>query len=577
MKSKNIGFGLIGLALILLGLLFLLNQCSSKNANPDTIFVNQVGVLSKSSKKALIKSYSGNFKIINKKTGEVVLQDSTKEAGFWNHSGEEYEVADFSTINEPGTYKLVLNNGVESYPIIIDNEAPVDLYKSAMRSFYFNRASMPIEEKFGDKWARNAGHPDDSIIIHEGAASENRKAGDIFSSPGGWYDAGDYNKYPVNSAITVYTLLTAYDQYAHVLENIDFNIPESGNMISDILDETLYNINWMLTMQDEDGGIYHKLTTETFEDFVMPEDAMKPRYVVMKTTPAALDFAASMAACSRIIANVNGLNELSEQCLNAAQKAWNWAKHTPDLFYTQPEGFSTGEYNDTNLTDEWLWASVELFLATGNEEYLKEEDLFSLKYPYTTPSWDVVHSLALMSVVANPDSFNKDFYNRAKSEYLNFINELYSIYKSSPALVSLDYFKWGSNSDVANQSMLAFLAYNISGDKKYAELATSNIDYLLGRNPTGYCFISGFGEKTPMKIHHRPSAADGIEEPVPGFLIGGPNIIVLNDCGDEIQRSTFPALSFTDSECSYSTNEIAINWTAPFVYAMAGMIDYSKR
>ena len=74
-----------------------------------------------------------------------------------------------------------------------------------------------------------------------------------------------------------------------------------------------------------------------------------------------------------------------------------------------------------------------------------------------------------------------------------------------------------------------------------------------------------------MNIHHRPSAADGIVDPVPGFLSGGPNIIVLNDCDSAVVRDTFPAKSFADVTCSYSTNEIAINWNAPLAYLMNGL------
>ena len=74
-----------------------------------------------------------------------------------------------------------------------------------------------------------------------------------------------------------------------------------------------------------------------------------------------------------------------------------------------------------------------------------------------------------------------------------------------------------------------------------------------------------------MNIHHRPSGADGVPEPVPGFLVGGPNTSVMNDCGPFVSRSKFPAASYTDSECSYSTNEICINWNAPLFFVMAAM------
>ncbi len=111
----------------------------------------------------------------------------------------------------------------------------------------------------------------------------------------------------------------------------------------------------------------------------------------------------------------------------------------------------------------------------------------------------------------------------------------------------------------------------LTGDNKYQPSVQADVNWLLGTNPTGYCFVTGFGTLSPMNIHHRPSGADGVPEPVPGFLVGGPNTVVLTDCPPTANRSTFPAKSYTDSECSYSTNEIAINWNAPLVFLLGAM------
>jgi endoglucanase len=45
----------------------------------------------------------------------------------------------------------------------------------------------------------------------------------------------------------------------------------------------------------------------------------------------------------------------------------------------------------------------------------------------------------------------------------------------------------------------------------------------LGKNATGYSFVTGIGYKSPMHPHHRLSFADGIAKPIPGLLVGGPN------------------------------------------------------
>ena len=100
--------------------------------------------------------------------------------------------------------------------------------------------------------------------------------------------------------------------------------------------------------------------------------------------------------------------------------------------------------------------------------------------------------------------------------------------------------------------------------------AANDLHYIFGRNAVGYSFVTGVGSRPPMNIHHRPSSADGIVEPVPGFLAGGPNTVVPDDCGIST-RSQYPAAAYGDQECSYSTNEIAINWNAPLVFALMGL------
>ena len=128
----------------------------------------------------------------------------------------------------------------------------------------------------------------------------------MISTPGGWYDAGDYNKYIVNSGITTGTLLSAYEDFPGYFNELYTNIPESGNDVPDILDEALYNIRWMLSMQDpNDGGVYNKCTNAAFDGMVRPGVTKLPRYVVQKGTAATLDFAAVSAQASRIFKKYN--------------------------------------------------------------------------------------------------------------------------------------------------------------------------------------------------------------------------------------------------------------------------------
>ncbi len=543
----------------------------------DVILVNQLGYYPWSPKVALLKVRSTKFEIVEVKSGKTVFTGTPGPFRYWEYSGDSVSLVDFSDFKELGDYKLRLEDkSIVSLPFSIGTSIYTDIAKASIKAFYLNRTGIALSEEFADKWARPAGHPDTIVFIHASAASSLRPEGSILKSPGGWYDAGDYNKYIVNSAITTYTLLLFYQLYPDYCKNLNSNIPESSNTIPDVLDELLENIRWMLTMQDpEDGGVYHKLTNKTFCDFVMPHQATDARYVVAKSTAASLDFAATMAMAYRVLEEEESkeLQQLAKHCLQAAQKAYLWAKQNPDNYYINPTDISTGAYDDKVLEDEFFWAKCELGLAEDDMKLLAQVGIEKQKP--MVQSWDNVSMLGIASLALSNKPKAKTYSVRAQQVLIGYVDGLIQKSTDSPFNISLDFFKWGSNSDVANMAMLKIIAYNLTHNQKYINALQGDVDYLLGRNATAYCFVTGFGQKRVMNIHHRPSGADGIEDPCPGFLVGGPNTVVLNDC-PSVQRSTKPAKSFVDLLCSYSTNEIAINWNAPLFFVLGALDSVSK-
>jgi endoglucanase len=278
---------------------------------------------------------------------------------------------------------------------------------ATLKGFYYQRMSMPLETRYAGKWHRSEGHMDNVVYIHPSAASEGRPAGMVISSPGGWYDAGDYNKYIVNSGITMGTLLSAYEDFSNYFQKQNINIPESGDAVPDILNEVLYNLRWMLTMQDAaDGGVYHKCTNAAFDGMVMPGITKQPRYVVQKGTAATLDFAAVMAQASRVLKPFGKqLPRLSDSCLAAANAAWQWALKNPAVEYNQNEinkqfqpQITTGAYGDKSLIDEWFWAASELLATTGKKMFY---DTVTKRIQDSTgiPSWSNVHLLGYYTLL----------------------------------------------------------------------------------------------------------------------------------------------------------------------------------
>ncbi|MBN2814775.1 MAG: glycoside hydrolase family 9 protein [Bacteroidales bacterium] len=552
--------------LLTLAVLFIGVFCQ---AQTESVLIPQTGYLAGMGKVAVIRVPADSFWVTSA-GNKVVLKGKLSENKEWSFSGEKVQLADLSVISAVGDYTLSIRGTNQSRVFGIYQDPYGLLANAAVKALYYNRCSYPILPEFGGKWARKAGHPDTKVYVHASAATEARPEGFELSSPGGWYDAGDYNKYIVNSGISTYTMMLAWDMYPEYWKSRNLNIPESCNGLPDLVDEMLYNLRWMLTMQDTDGGVYHKCSTLQFEGFVMPDEAKNKRFVIQKNTAASLDFAATMAHAARLLQPFSKeLPGLADSCKKAAVKAWEWCRLNPAILYTQPKDVGTGAYGDNNISDEWFWAGVEMSLLTNSAF----PDSLLEKLEFKTPTWNNVGQLGLITALTNKGQLSAETIDRCNNRFMQYADKLIAIANNAAYPVSLDFFAWGSNSDVANQGLLKMVAYEVSGDKKFLQSAINDMNYLTGVNPTGYCYITGFGEKSSMNIHHRPSGADGIVDPVPGFLAGGPNTVVMTDCPD-VKRSKFPALSYVDELCSYSTNEIAINWNTPLVF-LAGAVSYA--
>lgn len=570
---------------------FLVTSIPLTFAQNPNIRLNQVGFYPNATKIAVwVGDKQEAFFILNTTKKDTVLKGKLSPQRINTISQKTTQIADFSDLKKEGNYQLVIPNIGVSYTFEIKPNVHREAAIASLKAFYFQRASTALPEKYAGKWHRPAGHSDDKILIHASAATQQRPEGTIISSSRGWYDAGDYNKYIVNSGITMATLLSVYEDYPEFFKKFEANIPESGNKIPDLIDESLWNLRWMLTMQDpNDGGVYHKLTNPSFDGMVMPNAATKPRYVIQKNTIATLDFAAVMAQASRILQGYKKeLPGLADSCLNASMKAWNWAKENPKVVYRQNEmnktfdpDIVTGGYEDRSDADEWIWAATELYITTKDENYYKAVTLYPDK-PLSIPTWNQVQLLAYYSLLRNEKNLTelakKDIPN-LKKKLSDFGDELLlgvenQAFNTVMGITAKDYM-WGSSSHAANQGIALLQVYKINTNKKYLTAALGNLDYLLGRNATGYSFLTGFGSKQVMFPHHRPSEADGIKEPIPGLLSGGPNP------GQQDKCVGYPTKiadeSFLDVTCSYSTNEIAINWNAPMVYLTAAIEALQKK
>ena len=570
---------------IFYGSLFMLSGLSSTEAlaqkgESPAILLDQSGFYPKLDKSVLLTGDvpGGSFELIALPGRQSVYTGSLSELRSTGYSRIKTRTADFSSFDQPGSYLIRVPGVGESSSFRIADDVHQDLAVAALKGFYYQRASSALDKDYAGKWYRASGHPDTAVHIHPSAFSKNRQADSRIIVSGGWYDAGDYNTYIVNSGISTATLLSAYEDFPEYFLSLKAALPNAKNKVPDILTEAIYNLRWMLKMQDPaDGGVYNKCTNLDFDAMVMPEQALATRYVVAKGTAAALNMAAVAAQASRILKDFpEQYPGLADSCRSAAVLAWNWAVKNPNLAYDQDlmnKTFdlkvNTGGYGDKDFEDEWIWASAELLASTAEQKYF---DAFfaRLNAPVNLPSWSYVSILGYYSLIRGqhklPEAY-KSITSILKKKVISIADRYLQARKMSAYGTvmgsALSDFIWGSNSLAMNQGVLLINAYLFTQQKDYLNAALGNLDYVMGRNATGYSFVTGIGTKSPMNPHHRPSSADGVTDPVPGLLVGGPN----SEKQDGLKYgSAEPELSYLDDVASYASNEIAINWNAPLVY-----------
>lgn len=585
------------------------------------IMVNQVGYEAAASHKKAVADRPGSY-VLKNAAGEVLWQGQTGEAVSDPLCGETLYPLDFGSVGTPGKYHLESVGGEKSDTFAIDRDVLAGVHNAMIKALYFQRCGCALEEKYAGPYVHAACHTQDSEVYGE--------PGHTLKAQGGWHDAGDYGRYITPAAVTVGHLLYAYRLYTVAFKE-QLNIPESGNGLPDVLNECRYELEWMLKMQREDGGVYHKLTAWKHADFIMPEKDKDTFYAYSVSSLATADFCACMALAARVYRSSSASGreekEFSLRLEEAARRAWKWLRENPEpLLFTNPEGSNTGEYGDATDADERLWAAAEMmtlevWLMRDTREYGEEvRRILDTGLAVTDFGWTDVAGFAAMAVLTDPGAAKaagEEIVQRFRTAVLAEADRLAVLggHNAFGMAMETGDFCWGSNMVVTNRGILLALACKVlenegetvwtqqeiaSADSsmtgagaadeaasarkeapsrnrsaasriaRYEEVMQAQIDYLLGKNITGYSFVTGFGEHAYRHPHLRTTAADGIDDPMAGWVSGGPN----GKPGDElaikmIPAGTPPMKCYLDREECYSLNEMTIYWNSSAVFVTA--------
>jgi len=523
------------------------------------IRLNTIGYLPDKKKKATIAEKCAQFAVVRVKDGAKVFEGAATGPVLNKDTNEQLYTADFSALKEPGEYRLDVPGVEKSAPFRVGGDVYKQPFYTVMRAMYLWRCGTAVKGTHNGKtFSHEACHLKDAWL--DAVTGEHIR----MDSTKGWHDAGDYNKYTINAAMSVGTMLRAWQDFGPQIQKITLDIPESGGKIPDFLAELKWEMDWLLTMQAPDGSVYHKVSTKQFGGFIFPELEKEPRFFTPWGSAATADFVAATAMAARNFQPYD--QEYADRLLNAAKKSYAFLKAHPENHNPDQKDFHTGPY-DTTDPDDRLWAAAELWETTGDPDVLKdlETRIKSVNSEFDVDwDWPQVNNLGLFTYLLSNRSGRDEALVAQVRE--NLLSTADGIVKTRNAhgyarpLGSLYY--WSCNGGTARQTLTLFAAYRVSPKPEYLDTALDAVNHLFGRNCYGRSFVTGLGDRPPMHPHDRRAGSDKMADPWPGYIVGGPHP---------------HATDWQDVQEDFRTNEIAINWNAALIYALAAFMDASEQ
>jgi len=530
------------------------------------IRLNTVGFLPDFPKKATVAAEFTKFWLYDAPAGTSPVYSGGTVSTMRNDDTYEdgLRIADFSGFNTPGRYFIRTNgSGLGQSPeFTIRDDVFTEPFRAAMLGFYLWRCGMAVSASYGGRsYSHGQCHINDGDTRHfSGAGTKN--------GTGGWHDAGDYNKYIVNSGVTVTLMLNAWEHFWHILENTSLISVSKSGAIPAYLAEVKWNLDWVSKMQANDGKVSHKMTTLAFGGNIMPEKETEQRFFMPWNTFATGSFTAMMAQAARVYAQYD--KAFADSCLAKARRSYDVLKANPVVILPDTNISKTGHYFQQNCDDrdKRALAAVEMWETTGEPEFLEDIEKYIPNVADVDISidWaDVKTISALAYLNSKRAGKNPDKAEVLQESLVSVANRLVRAANNHGYGRDYGRYGWGANGSVAGTAYILHSAYLQTGDPKYRHAVQDAAAHLLGRNYYGRSFVTGVGYNPPKNPHDRTSTASGT--PWPGRLIGGPH--TGKPGGD---KCISDATCWSDIASDYYTNEVAINWNAALVYALAALL-----
>ncbi|MFU8851441.1 glycoside hydrolase family 9 protein [Micromonospora sp. SL1-18] len=571
---------------------------------PDTgprVRVNQVGYLPGGPKHATVVTDATDPMPWQLKSaaGTVVAGGQTTPRGVDAASQQHVHTVDLSSFRTPGTGYTLVADGETSHPFDISGTLYDGLRADSLQFFYAQRSGIAIDgDLIGTEYARPAGHL--GVAPNQGDTYVPCQPGVCDYSldvRGGWYDAGDHGKYVVNGGIATYQLLSAFERTktaetaagGAALGDSTLRVPEWGNQVPDILDEARWELEFLLRMQVPAGQplagmAHHKIHDRNWTGLPLaPQDDPQPRELHPPSTAATLNLAAVAAQCARLFAPYDAA--FAGRCGTAAKTAYAAAKAHPKSYASAADGNGGGAYDDSNVTDEFYWAAVELWLTTGEPAYLTDltasplhtADVFAAGGAF---GWQSVAALGRLDLATVPNALPAAEQARIRASVTAAADRYLATLRGQayglPLPGDAGAYVWGGNSNIINNAIVLATAFDLTRDAKYRDGAVQSADYLLGRNALNISYVTGWGEHAARNQHSRLFAHQldpNLPHPPAGSLAGGANAALQDPYAANLLAGCQPMFCYVDDINSYSTNEVAINWNSALAWLASFLAD----
>lgn len=524
-------------------------------------------------------------------------------------SGDRGWWFDFSSVTSTGSYYIYdVANNVGSHRFEINNNVYTEVLKQAARVFFYQRVNFAKQPPYTDaKWADAAafgGVNQDYAARSRWDKTNATTARDVH---GGWFDAGDCNKYVTFALSPLCNLLETYRMHPSYFAD-NYNIPESGNGIADILDEIKWEIDWLTRMQDATGtnGLLLKVGADNYNSSSPPSTDNNPRYYVPECTSATLTGAAVFSLASIVYKSLGipTMTTYGNDLLTRAINAWNRAKVTTSNFTSfqttcDDQNIVAGDADaDIDAQRELVvTAAAYLFEATGTAEY---RTTFDAQYvnarPYAYWWWGPYFAAVQRALLR---------YTEMPGATASVVNNIRTVKAGQNGVLSInDYtgntdlyrssmpdaqYHWNSHEVKANAGLdnFDFATFNINTAQSalYKETGESYLHWFHGVNPMGKVMLTNMyaygGDSCVNEFYHSwfgdgtvwDNVFTSLYGPPPGYVPGGPNkdfsIPAMNPPGGQPPQKSYKEWNTgwngTANENSWEITEAGIYTQAAYI------------